>query len=194
MPQRAASRCNLTPPLSPFPPSFEGNPWTYGFALFSLSLLSMLSVARIWALLSDIRKNRLLAERLPGLMVPRTPVPVWSALTLHETKLACLYLTIFIGTFPDTLILLLWGEAGTDTMVTLFLVDRIGDGLTLIPFSVAMMLGAWLQQVVPQKLIANSAQHEVKKPNWQALMPTIKIGALVLILAAGVTMGKASLG
>lgn len=181
-------------PLSAFPPSFEGNPWTYGFALFSLSLLSMLSVARIWALLSVINKTRTLAKRLPGYMRPRQPVPMWSALTLHETKLACLYLTIFLGTFPDVLILLLWGEADDATLVTLFLVDRIGDALTLAPFAVAMMLGAWLQQVVPQKLIANSHPTEVKPPNWQAIMPTMKIGSVVMLIAAGVTMGKASFG
>lgn len=184
----------MTAPLTAFPPSFEGNPWTYGFALFSLTLLSMLSVARIWALLSDIIKNRILAKRLPGFMQPFTPVPMWSALTLHETKLGCLYLTIFLGTFPDVLILLLWGEAGDATMDDLFLVDRIGDALTLVPFTTAMMLGAWLQQVVPQKLIANSHLDEVKRPNWQAILPTLRIGAVVLIIAAGVTMGKASLG
>lgn len=181
-------------PLTAFPPSFEGNPLTYGFALFSLTLLSMLSVARIWGLASEARKHRHLAKRFPSFMQPVRPLPTWSALTLHEIKLACLYLTIFLGAFPDTLILLLWGEASQTAMVDLFLIDRVGDALTLVPFTIAMMLGAWLAQVVPQKLISNSHHDEVKPPNWQAIMPTLRIGAAVMLIAAGVTMGKASLG
>ena len=180
--------------VSAFPPSFEGNPWTYGFALFSLSLLSMLSVARMWSLAAEVRRARLIAQRFPGLVPPCQPHPRWSALTLHETKLFCLYLTMFVGAFPDVLVLLLWGEAMPGTMVTLFLLDRIGDGIAIAPFTLAMMLGAWLQQVVPQKLIANASPNEVKPPNWRALMPTLKISSVVLLIAAGVTIGKASIG
>lgn len=179
---------------SAFPPSFEGNPLTYGFALFSLSLLSMLSVARIWGLISDLHKVRQLERSLLWYIRPREPLSRWSALTLHETKLACLYLSIFLGAFPDVLILLLWGEASNQTMVRLFMMDRIGDGLTLLPFATAMMIGCWLQQVIPQKLIANSRHDEVKPPNLRAVLPTLRICLVLLVLASGVTMGKASLG
>lgn len=184
----------MTAPLTVFPPSFEGNPWTYGFALFSLALLSMLSVARLWGLASEARKVRHLATRFPGFVQPMPPIPVWSALTLYESKMACLYLSILTLTFPDVLILLLWGEASNATMVDLFLLDRVCDGLALFPFAVAMTLGSWLAQVVPQKLISDDGADDVKPPNWIALWPTLKIGAAVMIIAAGVTMGKASLG
>lgn len=184
----------MNPALTAFPPSFEGNPWTYGFALFSMTLLAMLSVARMWGLASEARKHRHLANRFPGFMQPRLPLPMWSVLTLHETKLACLYLSIFTLTFPDVLIMLLWGEASQTTLVDLFLLDRMCDGLALFPFITAMTIGAWLAQVVPQKLISNVHQDEVKPPNWQALIPTVRIASVVMLIALGVTMGKASLG
>lgn len=173
---------------SAYPPSFEGNPWSYGFALFSLTLICALSLAMLMHMLFEVRAKRAAFEMLG--QHPPPPEPWASPLTIHRTIVACFLLTILCGAFPDVLILFAWGEGAPSTMDALFFFDRMGDGMTGVPFICAAALTAWGYQVVPQQLIRNTPI-PIRAPTWRTFKDQGKIALMVLLIACGVTVAKA---
>lgn len=174
--------------LSRYPPSFEGNPWSYGFALFSLTLICALAIAMLMHMLFESRAKHAAYQMLG--QDPPPPEPWASPLTIHRSIVACFLMTILFGAFPDVLILFLWGDAAPETMDLLFFTDRVGDGLTGIPFTAAAALTAWGSQVVPQQLIRNTPI-PVRAPTWRTFKDQAKIAGMVLFIALGVTLAKA---
>lgn len=177
---------------SAYPPSFEGNPLTYGFALFSLTLICAFSVAMLMQFVFEARARRAVQE-INELLPYDEPLSWSSPLTIHRCIVSCFLFTILFGAFPDVILLFAWGEATRDTMDTLFLIDRIGDGLVFLPFSAAVALSAWGRQVIPQQLIRNP-HIAVRRPNWRTIKDQVKIAVMVLIIATGVTLAKAKVG
>lgn len=177
--------------LSPYPPSFDGNPWSYGFALFSLTLICALSLAMLLHFIFESRA-RAAAWRMSAVPTPR-PVPFASPLAIHRMIITGFLLTILLGAFPDVLLLYAWGEADTSTIDALFLADRICDGMTSFPLLWSAALTAWGAQVVPQQLIS-SADIQIRAPQWRTIAGQLKIVGMVLIIAAGVTIAKAKAG
>lgn len=171
-----------------FPPSFDNSPYTYGLALFSLSLISMLSLAQLLGMWFEARRQRELANLVPGFF--SFPLPHWSLLNVHRLILGCLYLTVLFGASPDVLVLLLWGEASERTMELLFLLDRLFDTATIVPFLYSAALSAWAAQAIPQKLISE-VNVQLAPPQWEMIKGPARIAALVSLISAGVTVGKA---
>lgn len=176
---------------SPYPPSFDGNPWSYGFALFSLTLMCALSLAILMRFLFETRANAA-AWRMSAVPTPR-PVPWSNPLTVYRCIMACLLATILLGATPDVMVLFAWGEASNQTMDTLFLIDRIGDGLTIIPFFAAAVLSEWGHQVVPQQLLRDT-KVLIQRPKWRTVKNELKIAGMTLVIAIGVTVAKAKVG
>lgn len=176
---------------SAYPPSFEGNPWSYGFALFSLTLICAFASAMLLQFLFESRARRAALKLFRQPPPPR--VPLANPLTIHQIIVSCYLITILVGALPDVLVLFAWGEASNRTMDVLFLIDRIGDGLTFAPFTAAVALSAWGSQVVPQQLIRDTPM-TVRKPTWRTVKDQAKITAMVLIIAIGVTIAKAGVG
>lgn len=175
---------------SHFPPSFDGNPWTYGQALFSLTLVSALSLAQLLALYFEPKREREIS-RLIGNPVPQPRGYPMSALVAFRLILASFLLMAFLGAAPDVLILLAWGEASASTIEALYLVDRLGDGFVMFPFLTATWLIARTKQHHEQHL-ANAVHIPLGLFRWSTLLQNMKITAGVLVIAAGVTLGKAS--
>ncbi len=173
-----------------FPPSFNGNPWSYGFALFSLTLICAFASAMLLHFIFEARAKRAALELFD--MDPVNPVPWSSPLTIHRMIVTGFLLTVLFGAFPDVLVMFWWGEASDSTMNMLFLIDRIGDGLTFAPFSMAVAMSAWGSQVLPQQLIRVPAR--VRRPTLRTISDELKIAGLVLIIAIGVTLAKANIG
>lgn len=178
-------------PISAYPPSFDGNPWSYGFALFSLTLICAFAIAMLLHMLFESRARR--AAQAINLLPSQPRNRLASPLTIHRLIVVGFLLTVLCGAFPDVLVLFAWGEASTRTLDTLFLADRIGDGLTFLPFSAAVGLSAWGSQVVPQQLIRGDTV-PVNWPTWRTVRDQAKIAGMVLIIAAGVTLAKANVG
>ncbi len=174
--------------LSDFPPSFDGNPWSYGFALFSLTLICSLATAMLLQFVFEWRAGR----EVQKIAANRVSEPLhWaSPLTVHRLIIAGFLLTILLGALPDVLVLYSWGEASRGTMETLFMIDRIGDGLTVAPFVTAAILSAWGLQVLPQQLVRET-RVLLQPPRWETVKPSLKIAAMVLIISIGVTVAKA---
>lgn len=173
----------------PFPPSFEGNPLSYGFALFSLTLICALSIGMLLQFWFEARARKAAQKIAINLVCEK--VPFASPLSIHRWIIAGFLVTILFGALPDVLVLFAWGEATNETMECLFLADRIGDGLTVAPFTCAAVLSAWGLQVVPQQLVRET-RVLLQRPRWETVKAQTKIAATVLVLAIGVTVAKAS--
>lgn len=171
-----------------FPPSFDDNPWSYGFALFSLTTICAVALSMLGQFLFE-RRARIAAEKV-ALNLPHIPQPFATPLGIHRTIISCFLATILLGALPDTLVLFFWGEASTQTMEWLFLIDRAGDGLTIVPFLSAAMLSAWGIQAIPQALI-REARVQLRRPGWDTVKDKLKIAAVVLAISIGVTIAKA---
>jgi hypothetical protein len=176
---------------STYPPSFAGNPWSYGFALFSLTLICAFAIAMLLHFVFEARAKRAVLKFFG--QHPQPPLPWASPLTIHRTIVMCFLATILLGAFPDVLVLFAWGEASNRTMDVLFLLDRIGDGSTFVPFTAAVALSAWGAQVVPQQLIRDTPV-VVSAFKWRTVKDQAKVVVMVLIIAVGVTIAKAKVG
>lgn len=178
----------MTEPLAEFPPSFHGSPWSYAFALFSLTLICALALAMLLQFVFDWHARRM-AQKIAANLICE-PVPWASPLTVHRLIITGFLLTILCGALPDVLVLYAWGEATASTMNTLFLIDRIGDGLTVAPFTCAAVLSAWGLQVLPQQLVRET-RVMLQRPRWETVKSQVKIAATVFVIAIGVTLAKA---
>ena len=117
-------------------------------------------------------------------------MPFASPLTVHRLIITGFLVTILLGALPDVLVLYSWGEASRETMERLFMIDRIGDGLTVAPFVTAVVLSAWGLQVLPQQLVRET-RVLLQRPRWETVKGPAKIAAMVLIISIGVTVAKA---
>lgn len=175
--------------LSPYPPSFDGNPWSYGFALFSLTLICAMCAAMLLHFLFEFRAR--LAARAKAGEDDHLPFICASPLTIHRAIVMGFLMTILIGAFPDVLILYSWGEAGPEVIDALFLIDRICDGMTSIPLLFSFLLSAWSAQVIPQQLIT-TRDIGIRAPQLRTVVGQFKIVGMVSIIATGVTIAKAA--
>jgi ABC-type Na+ efflux pump permease subunit len=105
-----------------FPPSVGEEPVVYAWALFGLLVVSLMSASVMSTLGKRMARERKSASD-----------PVF----LVQVMLFCLFLTIFIGFTPDTLVLLLWGEVSAVSMSRLSLADKLLDGACVLPFVLA---------------------------------------------------------
>lgn len=171
-----------------FPPSFEGSPYSYGFALFSLTLICALSMAMLMQFVFDWHRKKEFQSIARNLI--SRPVPFASPLSIHRWIITGFLVTILLGALPDVLVLFMWGEAEDETMERLFILDRICDGLTVAPFTLAAVLSAWGLQVLPQQLVRET-RVLLQRPRWETVKAQVKIASTVLVLAIGVTLAKA---
>lgn len=178
--------------LSAFPPSFEGSPWAFCFALFALILVVSLSLAQVLRHACEAGRDRALQRKFGHRFAFRGQPAFWTTLGIYRWKVSCLYLTILFGAVGDVAVMLAWGEVNARTMETLLQMDRILDGATIFPFLAAVALAAWSDQAIPAQLAYPEPQ-PVRPPKWHRLRASIRIVTLIAIIALGVTIGKASL-
>jgi hypothetical protein len=97
---------------------------------------------------------------------------------------------------PDALWMLAWGEVSDRTIRILLAVDLWSDGVALVPFLTATLFWAWGRQVIPQRLASGPAvppSDRVKRRlPWDVILKNARIVLIVLLIAIGVTIGKAS--
>lgn len=173
---------------SRFPPSFDGNPWSYGFALFSLTLISAVTLAMLCAYVLDARAKASMNETLDN-YVRQPSFSNLSPLTLHRQIVSGFLLTIFMLAFPRALVLLAWGEASVETMEFLFALERHGAGLVLLPFMVSVTLAVAAGQAVDHRLGLELGTVQLRV-SWQRLHERLKMALVVLLIAVGVTLAK----
>lgn len=172
-----------------FPPSFDDSPLAYAFALFSLALITSISLAQVTSYLLEHRREREINRRLNNQAYPPRPHG-WTLLDLHRLIVSGFLLTIIFGALPDVLTLLAWGEASDDTMWNLFLIDRAFDGAASLPFLGAIFVSIRAGGSVAHVLGRDPIQIELR-PTKGMVRDKLKIMGAVLCIAVGVTFYKA---
>ena len=172
-----------------FPPTFEDNALAYAFALFSLTVISAMSTAFLSGFLFEKRLKRQLAEKLDNLVL-QAAFSARSSLSIYRFQISCLLWMALIGTLPDVLVLLCWGEASNATMWFLFQFDRVMDGFAGIPFALFALSYVLSGGAIKHRL-AFDAEDVPLQPRWVQIKDEVKIVGLALIIALGVTLYKA---
>lgn len=170
------------------PLSFAGNRAAYGFALFSLFSTSSLAIRKLILIRAQLRIEDWRMDPDVG---------------LYRMALAALLMVIVLGAAPDVILLLLWGEATDATMAVVMTIDRICDGLTIIPFTAAIFLHvradqfrrtpnlAELHQIAPEVDVGPRERTLfLVTPRAESIAENVKIVILVTIIAAGLALWK----
>jgi hypothetical protein len=160
--------------LAPIPPGFQGDEAIFAFALFGLIILSTLAVRRCVLLVHAMRVE---------------DEPDHSPLTYYRLQQLCFAVTILLGTLPDALILLAWGEINPADLRALMLVDRFADGLTVVPFFISDFLTE-RNSASMLRLSERQDLHLTLASDRGNVRSGLATTALIAIIALGVTVGK----
>lgn len=179
---------------SPFPPSFEGSPFSYGFGLFGDVFAAAISLTMLLAYVFEARRARQISIILRN-PVPLTPqMAVWSPLFLYRAGKISILAFVVLRTLPDAIWMLAWGEVSDAHIRMLLALDLVCDGVAIIPLMLSTFCWAWGRQIIPQLLIDknNDLHPSPRKWPWDAIFRNGRIALMVMIIAIGVTIGKAS--
>ncbi|AHE55548.1 hypothetical protein [Sphingomonas sanxanigenens] len=165
----------IAPAVSSYPPSFAGDPVTFGWALFSLITITSLSTAII---LEVIR-------RWWG-----SGVTINEPLGIVMAGLVSLLATIWLGAIGDVAFLLAWGEVAPDTMARILDFDRMCDASTSPAFGVFCFLLIRGQYLVHFQLTSPTALQGDLWPTWPMVRRQMLSIAVLLFIAVGVTLSK----
>jgi hypothetical protein len=173
---------------SPFPPSFDGNPWAYGFGLFGDLVAASFALVMVLAYLFEARRTTELARRFPT--PGHAAASQLTLLTVYRTKEVAFWLFVFMRAAPDAVWMLIWGEVSEPTIRFWLAADLWCDGLALTPLFLSVLCWAWGRQPISQRLIESYAFVTAGGPPWEVILRNARIIALVLAIAVGVTFGK----
>jgi hypothetical protein len=173
-----------------FPPSFDNSPFFYAFALFSLSLITSISLGVVIGHALEARRAREV-DRLIGNPLPRVKVSALSPVSIHRLIVSGFLLTIIFEALPNVLVMLAWGEASDATMRSLFDIDRACDGMALLPFMASILVSLRAAPVVDHRLAVEPLRIQLR-PTWGMIRDKLKITGLVLFISAGVTFYKSA--
>jgi hypothetical protein len=157
-----------------YPPSFAGDPVTYGWALFSLTALATFSLAIILDLYRE--------AKFDGFSFS-SPIGISRGITVS------LLGTIFLGSIGDVLFLYAWGEVTAETMAWLLTIDRICDTLAFPVFAVFGFLFVRGRPLVAFQLLRQPIRGDLW-PTWPMIRRQALSVAVILFIAWGVTVGK----
>lgn len=183
---------NLYGHPSPFPPSFDGNPWSYGFGLFGDVVAAALALTILLSFVFEQRRYRQVQKRLDNETVHVSPYQPWTAIWLWRTGQMCFLTFVVMRTLPDALWMLAWGEVSQTTIEFMLRLDLVADGLAIAPLIGASLCWAWGRQVIPQKLAQGRVALTGGHPPWDVVLKNGKIVVIVSVIAFLVTIGKAS--
>ena len=176
--------------MTDFPPQYAGNPTLYLGALFSLTLICAISIAHLLAMGTEARRNSLDRNVSVKRVVEIEGIRGWlTLLGSYRSIIAGLLITFVFGALPDVFLLYAWGEVSMSTIYFIWEVDRLFDGLALLPFLVSMGIMAWVSQALPQRL-AQVDRTPLQQPRLFMFTKYLKIFGIVLVISLGVTLGK----
>lgn len=175
--------------LTTFPPAYGESPLMYGGALFGLLAISCLFMA----VLADFWLMRAHADRQGKWWL--NPGRMHAPLLAYRGQIVAVALMAVLGTLPDVLYLLSWGETPTTATYTLVRLDRTCDFMSAVPGAYAAISFLANRQSLEHRLEFGGGS---KMPGPTSLIHKVeakrylKVVALAFIIAAGVTAGKAS--
>lgn len=176
---------------SPFPPSFEGSSLAYGFGLFGDVVAAALSLAMLFSYAFEAKRNKE-AARIAGYSSGFQPTPIWSPLYIYRTANISMLLFVVLRCLPDAIWMLAWGEVGETAIKRLLLLDLWMDAAALGPFFMSCLCWTWGRQIIPHQLLQGLGAQASTRPDWSLVWRSGRIVVIVLVIAIGVTVGKAS--
>lgn len=176
---------------SPFPPSFEGNPWAYGFGLFGDVVAAALAVAMLTAIVIEPRRNYQVSRMIHNQLAKTRGTPNWSPLRVYRMANISMLSFVVMRALPDALWMLAWGEVSEPTIRFMLAVDLWMDGVAVFPFFFSVMCWAWGRQIIPQRLLIGLDTGIYGRPPWNLIWRNGRIVIAVLVIAILVTIGKA---
>jgi hypothetical protein len=99
---------------------------------------------------------------------------------------------VVLRALPDAVWMLAWGEVPEPTIRFLLAADLVCDGLALGPLFFAVFCWCWGRQVIPHLLASDLRAGVSGPPPWGVIWKNGRIILVVLIIAVGVTIGKAT--
>lgn len=181
MPDNISRAAELVANSPIFPPSFDGTPALFAWALFARLLILMLSAATVVRLVSRLR-----AERIP------CDHPVF----YHRMMIICLLTAASFGSLSDVLTWLLWGEVSPGEMSLVLALGRVLDGLSVVPFLMGLFVPFWVFYLRKCGLLRGAGAFDLSQGVADMRVTWGQIGvplSLTLWCAAGallVTAGK----
>lgn len=175
---------------SPFPPVFHNDPWSYGFGLFGDLAMSMLSLTLLLAHVFERRRNARV-RRIIKAPAQHPDNRAWSPLFLYRCIVISFLTILVLRATPDALWMLLYGEVSHSTSRALIQIDLWLDFVAILPLGFAVLCWCWGRQVIPQMLLTNLKEGITGGPSWDVLWKNGRIVLVLLLIAIGVTVGKA---
>lgn len=174
------SRERPTEAAGAIPPTFSGNRAAYGWALFSMVTMTMLSIRKMIGIAVEFRTTPWRA--VPDIAHYRVAVFAFCAM-------------VVFGVLPDVIILMLWGEAEASTLHTWGTLDRVGDGMAGVGYLIAitMIVRAEQFQRMPTPGLfenhATSSFFEISS-RGERMREHIRMVAIVAVIALGLALLK----
>ncbi len=159
---------------STYPPAFLGSEWAYGFALFSFTIICALAFRHLIMIVGYMLEYR----------------ESWGApITITRMIIVSLLITIISATLPDAVLLFAWGEVNFRAISILAKIDRIFDGITVIPFAFAVFLMIRGEAMLHDQLLRPPIRNDLW-PTFAAVKHHVALILIVVVIALGVTVGK----
>ena len=176
---------------SPFPPSFEGNPFAYGFGLFGDVVSASLALTLLLTYLFEARRSRQVNHLVDNYVV-NNGLGRWTPLFLYRATIISLLSFVVMRSLPEAVWMLAWGEVPESTIRFLLALDLISTSAALIPLFFAVLCWCWGRQVIAQLLVIEVRAGITGGPPWPTIWKNARIVLVVVLIAIGVTIGKAT--
>lgn len=176
---------------SPFPPSFEGNPFAYGFGLFGDVVSASLALTLLLSFVFEARRMRQINVLVGNYAAP-SKHRAWSPLFLYRATVTSLLLFVVMRSLPEAIWMLAWGEVPESTIRVLLSIDLVSTSAALLPLFFAVLCWCWGRQVISQMLVIEVKAGVTGGPPWPTIWKNARIVLVVVLIAIGVTIGKAT--
>lgn len=169
---------------SPFPASFNDNPWLYGASLAALICVDVFFFIVAWWMSRDLWRDRWVDH-------PTTLVFLW------RLMLVAICGGAFIRILPEVLVMTLYGEVTGHTMGIILSVKRSADiiALPIVLFWMAILVLIYpnMMIVLKDKMIRSITVIDPLTV-WPRLMRALVIMLTVIFISTGISIAKWSMG
>lgn len=152
---------------SALPPSFQGDRFAYALSVFGLFGTSLLAIE--WL-------SRTVVAMLDNPRPWREPVSITRML------LICLLTATLLRIVPDVLLVMLWPEIEPVTRALIARTDRVLDGLSIIPVTIAWALGLFAGATIEFQLMKQPFPADLW-PTWRRVRRPLSMGVMILTIA-----------
>lgn len=179
----AAKVAALSTTISPYPPSFDGNPWLYGSALASLITIGIINAINLRWMVVDLYADRYRSHPL-------------SVLFLFRTMIGLLSLVGVVRCFPEVVYLTCYGEVTGYWMGVILTVKRVADTISLpgVILWTGILNVTYSRMVLALTTVEQRAVQIDPWQQWHRLGKPLAILGMILLCASLIAVAKGAWG